>query len=142
MIRVACTALLKRIVAGRANKNGTAMVGGGEDVTSDCIKAIIEFVGVGGIHEVTVNGKPMYEIEIRTVQPVEQTELHICGECDRQFKTGESVQPVEQTRALTEEQRDSIWVAAEALEKADQHVHASELRALLTSSQPTIGDPQ
>lgn len=30
-------------------------------------------------------------------QPVEQTELHICGECDRQFKTGESAQPVEQT---------------------------------------------
>lgn len=30
-------------------------------------------------------------------QPVEQTEFHICGECDRQFKTGESLQPVEQT---------------------------------------------
>jgi hypothetical protein len=34
-------------------------------------------------------------------QPVAQTEFHICGECDRQFKTGESAQPLEQTRALT-----------------------------------------
>lgn len=74
MIRVACTALLKRIKAGRPNKAGNSFIGGGDDVTSDCIKAIIEFVGVGGIHEVTVNGKPMYEIEVRYPQPVAQTE--------------------------------------------------------------------
>lgn len=79
MIRVACTALLKRIKAGRPNKAGNSFIGGGDDVTSDCIKAIIEFVGVGGIHEVTVNGKLMYEIEVRYPQPVEQTEAIPCG---------------------------------------------------------------
>jgi hypothetical protein len=67
VIRIACTALLKRIKAGTPNKDGLSFRGGGQDVTSDCVKAIIEFVGVGGTHEVTVNGKPMYEIEIREI---------------------------------------------------------------------------
>lgn len=67
MIRIACMALSKRIHAGRPNKSGDSFIGGGQDVTSDCIKAIIEFVGVGGMHEVTVKGEPMYEIEIRAL---------------------------------------------------------------------------
>ncbi|SMG09855.1 DUF7446 family protein [Paraburkholderia susongensis] len=67
MVRVACMALHRRIKAGRPNKAGDSFIGGGQDVTSDCIKAIIEFVGVGGTHEVTVDGRPMYEIEIRAL---------------------------------------------------------------------------
>ncbi|CAE6899696.1 hypothetical protein [Paraburkholderia domus] len=139
MIRVACTALLKRIKAGRPNKAGNSFIGGGDDVTSDCIKAIIEFVGVGGIHEVTVNGKPMYEIEVRYPQPVEQTE-----------------------RALTDEARDAAryrWLRRQHWNEADMFVVAgskSQVRlgtdcpslvrlddaidAALTAAQPASGD--
>lgn len=67
MIRIACMALHRRIKAGRPNKAGDAFIGGGQDVTSDCVKAIIEFVGVGGTHEVTVDGVTKYEIEIRAL---------------------------------------------------------------------------
>jgi hypothetical protein len=65
MIRIACMALSKRIHAGRPNKAGTTFVGGGQDVTSDTLKAIIEFIGVGQTHEVTVDGKPKYEITVK-----------------------------------------------------------------------------
>lgn len=67
MIRVACMALSKRIKAGTPNKDGHSFRSGGQDVTSDCIKAIIEFVGEGGTHEVSVDGAPMYEIEVRRI---------------------------------------------------------------------------
>lgn len=67
MIRIACTALLKRIKAGRPNKDGTAFIGGGEDVTSDCLKAIIEFIGAGETHVVQRDGVPVFEISVRAV---------------------------------------------------------------------------
>lgn len=67
MIRIATMALSRRIHAGNPAKDGKTFKGGGQDVTSDVVKAIIEFVGVGGVHEVTVDGIPMYEIEIRAV---------------------------------------------------------------------------
>ncbi|WP_175837080.1 DUF7446 family protein [Burkholderia anthina] len=67
MIRIACMALSKRIKAGTPNKDRQSFRGGGQDVTNDCIKSIIEFVGVGGTHEVTVDGVPKYEIEIREI---------------------------------------------------------------------------
>jgi hypothetical protein len=35
---------------------------------------------------------------------------------------------------LTLAQRDSIWVAAEVLEKSDEHAHAAELRAMLKAA--------
>lgn len=69
MIRIALTALGHRIVAGRPTKDGTALIGGGEDVTSDALKAVIEFIGIGETHVVTVDGKPMLTI---SVQPVEE----------------------------------------------------------------------
>ncbi|WP_186214670.1 DUF7446 family protein [Burkholderia gladioli] len=67
MIRVACMALSRRIKAGTPNKDGQSFRAGGQDVTSDCVKAIIEFVGVDGTHEVSVDGVPMYEIEVRRI---------------------------------------------------------------------------
>jgi len=67
VIRIACTALLKRIKAGRPNKDGTAFIGGGEDVTSDCLKAVIEFIGAGQTQIVTSNGVPAFEISVREV---------------------------------------------------------------------------
>lgn len=44
----------------------------------------------------------------------------------------------EPAASMSVAQRDSIWVAAEAMEKIDQHVHASELRAMLAAS-PAAG---
>jgi hypothetical protein len=64
-IRIACTALTKRIKAGRVTKDGMDFSGEPSDVTSDCIKAIIEYVGTDRCHVVTVDGKPAYEIEVR-----------------------------------------------------------------------------
>jgi hypothetical protein len=71
VIRVACTALLKRIKAGHPDKDGHSFRGGGVDVTSDCLKAVIEFVEVGHVVTVEVNGKPTYEIEVRYVKEPE-----------------------------------------------------------------------
>lgn len=67
MIRVACTALLKRIKAGHPNKDGHSFRGGGEDVTSDVLKAVIEYVEPGHIVTVNVDGVPAYEIEVRAM---------------------------------------------------------------------------
>lgn len=64
-IRVALTAMTGRIMAGKVNKDGTAFVGEKIDVTSDCLKAVIEMIGVGKTHTVTVDGKPLYEISVR-----------------------------------------------------------------------------
>ncbi len=70
MIRIACTALSKRIIAGRVTKDGLAFTDGKkEDVTSDCLKAVIEFIGLD-THVVTVNGKPMFEITVSAVEEV------------------------------------------------------------------------
>lgn len=69
MIRVACMALRKRIKAGHPAKDGLAFKGGGVDVTSDCLKAIIEFIGAGETHVVTCDGAPVYEITVRSVSP-------------------------------------------------------------------------
>lgn len=74
MIRVAMMGLSRRIHAGNPAKDGLTFKGGGQDVTSDVVKAIIEFVGVGGTHEVTVDGVPLYEISIRAVAPQTKTE--------------------------------------------------------------------
>lgn len=67
MIRVACTALMKRITAGHPNKDGKSFRGGGEDVTSDVLKAVIEYVEPGHVVTVNVNGMPAYEIEVRAL---------------------------------------------------------------------------
>lgn len=64
-IRIACTALMKRINAGRVNKEGTAFVGEPKDVTSDCLKAVIDFVEPGKTVTVNENGQPAYEITVR-----------------------------------------------------------------------------
>ena len=67
-IRVACTAISKRINAGRVNKAGDSFIGVPVDVTSDCMKAVIEKVGPGHVVTVTEAGKPAYEIEVRDIR--------------------------------------------------------------------------
>jgi FMN-dependent NADH-azoreductase len=71
MIRIACTALAKRIMAGRISKNGIEFIGKPQDVTSDALKAVIEFIGINETHVVTVDGKPMFEISVHQVEEVQ-----------------------------------------------------------------------
>lgn len=66
-MRIACTALSKRIYLGRVNKAGDAFAGTKTDVTSDCLKAVIEKVGVGFVETISIDGIPTYEIEVRSL---------------------------------------------------------------------------
>lgn len=68
MIRIACAALSQRIFAGTPNKAGTAFVGKRTDVTSDCLKAVIEKVGDNCAVTVDVDGSPAYEITVRRLR--------------------------------------------------------------------------
>lgn len=57
MIRIACTALTGRIMAGRVNKAGDSFTGTPKDVTSDVLKAVIDKLKHhGGSFEITCNG--------------------------------------------------------------------------------------
>jgi hypothetical protein len=67
-LRIACTAIAKRIMAGRVNKAGESFIGKPVDVTSDCLIAVIDFIGRGEKKVVTENGLPAYEIEVRDVR--------------------------------------------------------------------------
>lgn len=70
MIRIACTALATRIFAGRVSKDGLSFAGETQDVTSDCLKAMIEFVGIDGTAKVHVDGAPKYEISVREIRRI------------------------------------------------------------------------
>lgn len=65
--RIACTAISKRIQMGRINKAGTAFVGNPVDVTSDCLKAVIDKIGAGNTETITSDGVPVFEIEVRRI---------------------------------------------------------------------------
>lgn len=64
-LRIACTAINKRIMAGKVGKDGLSFTGNPIDVTSDCLKAVIEKIGIGQTHSVMVDGIPEFEIEVR-----------------------------------------------------------------------------
>ena len=64
-LRVACTAISKRINVGRINKAGDSFIGDPPDVTGDCLKAVIDLVGIGKTSTVNENGVPAYEITVR-----------------------------------------------------------------------------
>lgn len=72
-LRIATSALGRRIFAGRVNKDGTAFIGGkfsldGKvDVTSDVLKAVIDFVEPGHVITVEDDGVPAYEISVRAI---------------------------------------------------------------------------
>ena len=66
-LRIACTALTKRIFAGRVNKAGNSFLDGKVDVTSDCLKAVIEHVEPGHTVTVHVDGVPKYEITVKAI---------------------------------------------------------------------------
>lgn len=76
-IRIACS-FGGRIKAGRITKDRLSFSGEPEDVTSDCLKAVIDYVGIDKTHVITVDGKPLYEIEVRNaVPPTEQQEARL-----------------------------------------------------------------
>jgi hypothetical protein len=66
-IRVATAMISQRIHAGKLNKKGDAFLANKSDVTSDVIKAIIEYVSVDDVHVVKIGGKPAYEISITKI---------------------------------------------------------------------------
>lgn len=68
-LRIATAALTGHIYAGRVNKAGNCFLDGKVDVTSDCLKAVIDKVTPGHVVTVEVDGKPKYEIEVREVTP-------------------------------------------------------------------------
>jgi hypothetical protein len=65
-IRVATKALSGKIYAGRPAKDGLSFKEPSCDVTSDCLKAIIEKVGVGNAMTVNGDGKA-YEITVKEI---------------------------------------------------------------------------
>lgn len=67
-LRIACTAIAKRIQLGRVNKTGDSFIGDPVDVTSDCLVAVMDFIGRGETKVVTENGQPAYEITVRDVR--------------------------------------------------------------------------
>ena len=67
MIRVATAIVSKTIYAGKLNKKNTAFLANKTDVTSDVLKAIIEYVGTDNTHIVKVGGKPIYEIAVTKI---------------------------------------------------------------------------
>lgn len=71
--RLACTALGKRIMLGYPAANGRHFKGDPVDVTSDCLKAVIEHVEPGYEITVTVDGKPKYTIGVKEIAAIQQT---------------------------------------------------------------------
>lgn len=71
-IRVAKAALSGRIFAGHPTKRGDAFRAGRVDVTSDVLKAVSEFVGVGNQITVECDGEPAFCIAV-TAPPVAVT---------------------------------------------------------------------
>jgi hypothetical protein len=65
MNRIACTAIDKRIMLGRVSKNGLDFVGNPVDVTSDCLKAVIDKIGIDNTEKITIDGVVKYEITVK-----------------------------------------------------------------------------
>jgi hypothetical protein len=62
--RIACTAIGKRIVLGVPSKDGRSVTGTPRDVTSDCLKAVIEHIGDNATASIRIDGMPAYEISV------------------------------------------------------------------------------
>lgn len=71
-LRIACAANIvgpmPRIKAGYPSADGWSFKGEPKDVTSDVLKAVIEYVGPGFVAPVHVDGKVKYEIEVRKIK--------------------------------------------------------------------------
>ncbi len=67
-IRIAKSAVGGQIYAGRINKAGDAFTGEKTDVTSDVLKAVVEYVGPDKELIVFVAGQPKYAIRVTEIK--------------------------------------------------------------------------
>jgi len=68
--RIATAALSGRIYLGVPDPAGKSFIGVTKDVTSDCVKAVIDKVqreDSGGVLVITENGVPTHEIAVRKI---------------------------------------------------------------------------
>jgi hypothetical protein len=68
-LHVATVGPLPRICCGYINKAGDAFLSGKTDVTSDVLKAVVEYIGVGQEAQVKANGAVRYVIRVVEVEP-------------------------------------------------------------------------
>lgn len=68
MIRIACSAVCKRIRAGRVNKAGNSFIGDPADVTGDFLKAVVDYFDDGKPRKIFVNGAEAYEVTVRALK--------------------------------------------------------------------------
>jgi hypothetical protein len=68
-LRIACSALSSRIMAGKVCKDGMTFKEGAVDVTSDVLKAVIEKIESDSPKTNTIiitrDGKPEYEVSVK-----------------------------------------------------------------------------
>lgn len=64
-LRVGCSPLTNTIYAGRLNAAGDTWAGDKHDVTSDCLGAVIQYVGADHVATVNENGVPTWKITVR-----------------------------------------------------------------------------
>lgn len=68
-IRVATSILTKTIYAGKINKEGTYFLSDKKvDVTSDVLKAVIDYIGVNNTHTVSSDDQPLFEISVTKIK--------------------------------------------------------------------------
>lgn len=67
-LRVACTSLGKRIMAGYPTKDGQRLKEPRHDVTSDVLRAVADMIEIG--HEITVEsgGEPQFRIAVLPIK--------------------------------------------------------------------------
>lgn len=67
-IRLGMAALSNSVFAGYLCKDGRTWKQNKHDVTSDFLRTVIEYVGVGQSLEVNVGGKPKYKITVKEIE--------------------------------------------------------------------------
>jgi hypothetical protein len=66
-LRLACVAVTGNIHAGFLDDRNT-FSSGHVDVTSDVLVSIIEYIGIGNTHLVSVNGELKFEISVQEIK--------------------------------------------------------------------------
>lgn len=75
-LHVACSPLSKNIYAGSVSKDGRKWLADKTDVTDAAIGAVIEHIGAGHVLTVDLNGKPAFEIEVRSIAQAQEAPRH------------------------------------------------------------------
>lgn len=120
--RVMVSPLTKTAYAGRVKKDEKGYVSAGprHDVTQDVLVAVIDIVGPGNTHVLSLNGVPHFEIEVRDVRPKNVPET-----TKKRYLYTASVKGAEGSQ--------TFFVDAESREEADAIVAAGETHGIYTS---------